>query len=703
MDDGFRVMNNDEVEVASSGISVAIIGASETTLWTYWAMRNLREYKLPGDLWLVNPNRPEVYGEKTFPSIDLLPGVPDVAILITNPARTLVAAQELIDKGVAKLICVSDGFRETATDEGRELERKLKEIVDGKAQMIGPNCVGYASFHDNIAMIAEPIPSGLTPGKVSVLSQSGVLTHTALAAFKAEGLGIDEVYSLGNSSSFTFTDAVNHLVQRESTEVITAVIESITDIDKLSAAVSAGVAKGKAFIWLLMGQSSEGKRVAASHTGAIIGDQRVMRAKLDELGVITVSSFDELTRASALFLQVGRPGPRNGVFFLTDSGGASGVAADTAAAYGLPLAEITEETAAILRASVLPGTQVGNPLDTTTHGGPDATRAIWNALGDDPNVGILVAPVGLSWPDDSDERRWHRRAFEAPVEMSRRTGKKLIYSSLMAQETTKFIQRIVDENPQISVNTGFAQTVSALARLYDHSKDKATPTTHQTTISGTVVAESSARDILGHLGYPMVAGFTAGSGAEAVELAPSIPPPWAVKIAVEGLGHKGRVGGVRLGVSNIEALTRACGDISRRAAELAVAPADKVGFMVQQMVFGPEVLVGLVRDNVAGPAVVVGVGGWSAETGTIFATIPLPASTEHITSKLIRSSLPRLIGEPTVLELAQLVGKLGCDFTSGPLAGYDTVELNPVIMAADGPSITDALLVQRSSRSEKVK
>ncbi len=681
--------------MASSGTSVAIIGASETTLWTYWAMRNLTEYRLQGELWLVNPNRPEVYGVTTFPSVDALPGVPELAILITNPARSLVAAQELVDKGVRELVCVSDGFRETATDEGRRLEEELKAIVKGKARLIGPNCVGFASFHDNLGAIAEPIPRGLQPGRVSVLSQSGVLTHTALAAFKAEGLGIDQVYSLGNSAAFTFTDAVNHLVQREETEVITGIIESITDIDALSDAVAAGTAKGKAFVWLLMGQSAEGKRVAASHTGAVIGDQRVMRAKLDELGVLTVSSFDELTRTAALFLQVGRPGPRNGVFFLTDSGGASGIAADTAASYGLPLAQIMPETAEILRANVLPGTQVGNPLDTTTHGGPDAVKAIWNALGDDPNVGILIPPVGLSWPDDSDERRWHRAAFVPPIEVTRRTGKKLIYSSLMAQEPTEFIQRILDENPQVSVNTGFAQTVSSLARLYDHSEDEVKPVAHDNRVNvGAVVDEAAAREILGGLAYPMVKGFTAGSAAEAVEGAQSVAAPWAVKVAVEGLGHKGRVGGVRLGVSSIEDLAAACDDIATRVAALGIAPVDRVGFMVQQMVFGPEILVGLVRDRVAGPAVVVGVGGWSAETGTIFATIPLPASVEHISERLVRSALPRLVGDQKVVELVKLVGRLSGDFTGGVLAEYDTVELNPVIMAADGPMIADALLVK---------
>lgn len=684
--------------------SVAIIGASETTLWTYWVMRNLREYRLIGDMWLVNPNRPEVYGTKTFPSVEDLPGVPDVAVLITNPVRSVAAARELVARGVNDIVCVSDGFRETATDEGRALEAELTSVVAGTdSRLIGPNCVGFASFHEQLCAIAEPVPLGLKAGSVSVLSQSGVLTHTALAALEAEGLGVDQIYSLGNSAAFTFADAVTHLVDRDSTKVICAVIESITDVDALADAVKAGRAKGKEFIWLLMGQSEDGKRVAASHTGAVIGDQRVMRAWLDDLGVVIVDSFDELTRTASLFLQVGRPRPGKGVFFLTVSGGACGIAADTAAAYGLPLAQITDETAAILRANVLPGTTVGNPLDITTHYGPEATKAIWEAVANDPNVGLMVEPIGLSWPDDTDERRWHRAGMLTPVEVSARTGVPLVYSSLMAQPMTDFVQRILDENPLVSVNTGFATTTSSLARLYDHSGGalEESDSRGASVDPGYIVDEAPAREILSALSFPMVPGFVADSAAAAGEGAKSVPAPWVAKVAVEGLGHKGSVGGVRLGLTTIDELVAACADITERVVELGVASAEDVGFMVQQMVFGPEILVGLVRDKVAGPAVVVGVGGWAAESASIFVTIPLPASNDRVESAVLGSTLPRLIGRAKSAQLVELLGELATQFVGGELAAYETVELNPVIMTDAGPVIADALLV-RAQPLEKV-
>lgn len=681
--------------MSASEKSIAVIGASESTLWTYWALRNLEEYGYAGDIMLVNPNKPEVYGRKTYRSAQDLPKVPDLAILITNPVRTIEAARELVELGVTELICVSDGFRETATDEGRALEEQLVAIVAGKARLIGPNCVGYASFHDNLCAIAEPIPLGITPGPVSVLSQSGVLTHTALAALKAEGLGVDQIYSLGNGASFGFTDALNHLVQRDSTRVICGVIESITELSELTKAVTEGRKNGKEFVWLLLGQSNEGKRIAASHTGAIVGDQRIMRAKLNELGVVIVNSFDELSRTASLILEVGRPSPTNGVFFVTDSGGASGIAADTAAAYGLPLAQIGQDTIEIIQANILPGTTVGNPLDSTTHNGADAVRAMWGALAADPAVGILVPPFGMSWPDDSDERRWHRAGIMLHVDSTRDSGKKLIYSSLMQQPLSDFMVRVLAENPHVSVNAGFAQTVSSLANLYDHSQDQALPVSYNNTVDPEfVVDEAAARAILAGFNFQMVQGFAADTPQAAGLGARTVPGPWVAKVAVKGLSHKGRVGGVRLGIITPEDVEAQCEDITRRVVELGIAPASEVHFMVQQMVFGPEILVGLLRDAVAGPAAIIGVGGWAAETGTIFATIPLPASEQQISDVLLRGDLPRLIGVDKVTDLVTLVTPLAAAFTDGDLAEFDTVELNPVIMAATGPTIADALLVR---------
>jgi hypothetical protein len=87
------------------------------------------------------------------------------------------------------------------------------------------------------------------------------------------------------------------------------------------------------------------------------------------------------------------------------------------------------------------------------------------------------------------------------------------------------------------------------------------------------------------------------------------------------------------------------------------------------------------------------VGGWSAEAGTIFATIPIPAAEGELERRLAATRLPRLLGETRMAQLADYAGAVARACTTGPLAGFAEVELNPVILDARGATAVDALLI----------
>ena len=705
----------------SQGGAIAVVGASETTLWTYWLIRNLREYRYPGAIWPVNPNRSTVYELDCFPSIDALPAAPDTAVLITSAERAVSSARDLVSRGTRELIVVSDGFRETATAEGAARERELVELATTRnVNLVGPNCVGLASFHDSFCGIAEPIPTGIQPGEVSVISQSGVLTHSVLAALKEEQLGVDVCYSIGNGAVLGFESALRVLGARSTTRTICCVVESIRDREALAEAVRAGRAAGVEFIFLLLGQSDDGKRVAKSHTGAVTGDQRLIRSWMRGLGVVVVDSLEELTRSARLLATVGRPGPGRGVFILTTSGGGAGLAADLCAAHQLPLAEISETTKARIQELVLPGTVVGNPLDTTNHGGPRTTREIFNLVSADPSVGILLDPYGLSWPDDTDERRWHRAGMDALLAAAEQAKCALIYASLMHQPTTDYMDRAASR-PDVLVTTDLSTTISSLARLYrqggataPRADDPASVTDtsavdgpvvdspvvespDRAVVDGSVIDEAPAREILEALGLPIVRGAVADTPETTAALADGLRAPWVAKLAISGLGHKGRVGGVRLGLCTREDVASACREMAAAVVEQGIADSSAPRFMIQEMEFGQELLVGLVRDQVTGPGLIVGIGGWAAESASIFAAVPLAASLDiavDIAEELRRGQLSKLVGTDRIERLTALLVQLGVQFTTGELRHYDVVECNPVILSAQGPRIADALLVR---------
>jgi hypothetical protein len=106
--------------------------------------------------------------------------------------------------------------------------------------------------------------------------------------------------------------------------------------------------------------------------------------------------------------------------------------------------------------------------------------------------------------------------------------------------------------------------------------------------------------------------------------------------------------------------------------------------------------VGALRDPVAGASVTVAVGGWAAESGATFGTAALNGGPQA--ARLVDGwGLPRLLGERRSGQLAGFLDQLATAFVKGPLTGYATVEINPVMLTEHGPVIVDALLVADGS------
>jgi acetate---CoA ligase (ADP-forming) len=155
---------------------------------------------------------------------------------------------------------------------------------------------------------------------------------------------------------------------------------------------------------------------------------------------------------------------------------------------------------------------------------------------------------------------------------------------------------------------------------------------------------------------------------------------------------------VRLGLTSADELRAACREIAERAVAAGAAPdVDAVGFLVTELAFGPEVLVGALRDPVAGPTVTVAVGGWAAEAGATLGTIVGAREETAIAELARRWDAPRLLGEARTRDLVTFLARLADAFAGGPLAGFDTVEINPLLLTAGGPVIADALMVRAAS------
>jgi acetate---CoA ligase (ADP-forming) len=669
---------------------IAVIGASDKTPWAYWLMRNLREYNYPGQIWPVNPNQAAVFDWPCLASIDDLPAMPEIAALMVRADLAVDAAQELLARGTRRLLTVSAGFRETGTAAGAALEdRLLAACAEVGAELYGPNCVGYASFPDDLCAIAEPVPLGVQSGPVSLVSQSGALMSAAMSALAALGLGLDQCYSIGNGAAFGLSAALRAVSRRPSTSVVCCVLEGIADPEDFAQVIQEGNAAGVRYVFFRLGRSEQGRGIAQSHTGAVVGADAMIAAWLRSQGVLLADSLDELAVLAAL---ASRPATRGGgVFMQSGSGGGAGFAADLAERHGLALAKVSAATGAELADCLPANALISNPLDMVG-GSPVSRQRIYQTVHDDPAVAVVLEPYTVAWPDDGEGRRFHRAGMDQ-LASAARPGMLTVIASIFHQLPTEWVAEYA-RRTDVLVLPDLDNAIRALAKLYPADPDRpiTEPAVARAAAAG-IVAEAAGRDVLEKIGVPLVRGVEVVGADAAVQAAAALPGPYVIKISLPDVGHKQRVDGVRVGLTDGAAVAAACREVEESAIKLGVLAAPPASFLVQQMAVGPEILVGLLRDAAAGPVLSVGAGGWAAELGEPAIMVALPAAPDALSRAVSRSRLARALGAERSRELSELVAVLAAEFVNGELAEYTTVECNPVILTATGPVVADVLLV----------
>jgi acetyltransferase len=110
--------------------NVVIVGASDRPgNWALRAWRNLQRYKFPGPIFLINPKRDEILGEKCYPDFAALPEPPD-HILVVTPAS---AVADVLESGAAagarSATIFSSGFGEAYDEAGAALGVRLREVI----------------------------------------------------------------------------------------------------------------------------------------------------------------------------------------------------------------------------------------------------------------------------------------------------------------------------------------------------------------------------------------------------------------------------------------------------------------------------------------------------------------------------------------------------------------------------------------------
>ncbi|MFW9797509.1 MAG: CoA-binding protein [Candidatus Thorarchaeota archaeon] len=366
--------------------SVAIIGVS-ASMGYYWAYSMLQwEHNL--NIWFVSKRGGEVLGHKILTSIEEIPERIDYAILRV-PYR--VVPQTLRDchkLGVKGVTIFTSGFSELGTEEGRQREEEIKNILDETGmRAFGPNCMGL--MYPKIGFAFMPKVKRLI-GNVGFLSQSGGVAITSYTAGVVSGVGFSKVFSFGNQVDIAPQELLDYFEDDDETDVIGAYIEGAKNGKQILDSMKRTAMK-KPLVILKGGRSSEGSRAAASHTGALAGSQNLWTAAFRQANVLTVETIEDLIATLSIFSLSPKPKSRN-IGIMAISGGSSVIFTDLCIEKGLEIPPTSDETIKKLDPLILDvGTGLGNPIDLAADYYQDQTTSeVIRIAGGEPRFDSLI-------------------------------------------------------------------------------------------------------------------------------------------------------------------------------------------------------------------------------------------------------------------------------------------------------------------------
>ena len=212
-------------------------------------------------------------------------------------------------------------------------------------------------------------------------------------------VGLSYLVTLGNEAMITAGHVLDYLVDDPGTRAVAIFMETVRDPEMFRRAARRAAQAGKAIVVLKAGSSALSARTAAAHTGALVGDDRVIDAVFADLGVIRVDSIEDMLITAGAAAALGRL-DRPGIGIVSISGGACDIVADRADDLGADLPELAPSTRDALAAIMPAYGTVQNPLDVTGAAVIDPT--IFTAV----DRGHVGRPVDRRHRRRQQHRRW---------------------------------------------------------------------------------------------------------------------------------------------------------------------------------------------------------------------------------------------------------------------------------------------------------
>jgi len=362
--------------------TVAVIGATERPSSVGRGLvENLQEGKR--DLYYINPNRDELFGDKSYAGITEVDDEIDLAIIAVPKTVVPQVIDDCIEKKVGAVIIISAGFAE-ADEEGEKRQKEISEkLKRAGIPLVGPNCLGI--IRPPVNLNASFAPGSPKEGSLALISQSGALIDSIVDGSQGQNYGFSLIVSVGNAAGLSLVDYVRVADEDPNTKVIMLYIE--------------GIENGREFLTALKktetpvvaikgGKTEKSKKAISSHTGSLAGRYEVFSAALRQAGIFEVDSLEEMFDVAKLLAW--QSGPIDGVGVVTNGGGAGVLLTDALYGQGLTLPELSEETIRKIEEKMHPDYSKGNPLDIVGDALPDRYESACRGMLSQEDISTLV-------------------------------------------------------------------------------------------------------------------------------------------------------------------------------------------------------------------------------------------------------------------------------------------------------------------------
>lgn len=694
---------------------VAIVGASETPGKVgQILLGNLVGHGFGGVVYPVNSQRESVQGIAAYPNLASLPHVPDLAVICT-PAATV---PELIDQcgrlGIWGVVIISAGFREMG-DTGRQLEEQVRAAAARYPglRIVGPNCLGI--MVPSIGLNASFARGMAAPGRVAFISQSGALCTSVLDWARAAKIGFSHFHSIGNMLDVGIDDLLDYVAADPHTDSVVLYVESISRARQFMSAARA-LSRDKPIVAYKAGRFAQSAQAAASHTGALAGVDAVYEAAFRRAGIVRIFDLQEMFNCAELLAQPRIPkGPRLAI--ITNAGGPGVMACDALLDRQGELANLSAATLDRLNACLPPFWSHGNPVDIL--GDAPAQRyadALAAVQGDESVDAVLVMLTPQAMTDAT-------ASAVAVIEAAKRSSKPVLAAWMGDHSVREGVERFAAAG--IPAYTTAEHAVRAFLNLVQFHQNRETllETPRDIPIKfplnrhelrqqfqeivqkdGDLLSEDDSKRLLATYGIPVAMPLAADSADAAARVAGEIGYPVVLKVHSPQITHKTDVGGVALNLTN-EAEVRAAFERIVASARRLRPDAEVLGVTVQRMitaVHGVELILGVKRDPVFGPVMLVGYGGVATEVFQDRA-LELPPLNERLARRMLESlrSWPLLTGyrgRPMV-DVEKLVETLmRFSYLLADLPEIREVDINPLLAMPDEVIALDArVLIDRAA------